>query len=69
MTRATKSTTLRRHCQPKHTRRLLLGVDKYTFTGNKRGTEFATPSGGQIGALGIRIPPTLTFTTLPALAK
>ena len=33
---------------------LLLEVDKYTLTGNKRGTEFATPSGGQIGALGHR---------------
>ena len=47
-----------------------LGVDKYPVTLNKRGTiEFTTPFGAQIGALGIRIPPALTFTTLPALAK
>ena len=44
-----------------------LGVDKFPTTAGKRGTiEFVS---GQIGALGIRIPPTLTFTTLPALAK
>jgi hypothetical protein len=44
-----------------------LGVDKYTITAGRRGTiEFVS---GQIGALGIRIPPTLTFTTPPALAK
>jgi len=37
---------------------------------NIRGTiEFDTPPGGQIGALGIRIPVAHTFTTLPALAK
>ena len=48
----------------------VLGVDKYPVTANKRGTiEFVTPANGQIGALGIRTPPTLTFTTLPALAK
>ena len=42
----------------------------YPVTANKRGTiEFDTPSGGQIGALGIRIPVGHTFTTLPALAK
>jgi hypothetical protein len=47
-----------------------LGVDKFLVTAGKRGTiEFVTPAGGQIGALGIRIPPVLTFTTLPALAK
>ena len=35
-----------------------------------RGTvEFDTPAGAQISVLGIRSPPTLTFTTLPALAK
>jgi hypothetical protein len=35
-----------------------------------RGTvEFDAPSGAQISVLGIRSPPTLTFTTLPALAK
>jgi hypothetical protein len=31
--------------------------------------EFETPAGAQISVLGIRSPPTLTFTTLPALAK
>ncbi len=35
-----------------------------------RGTvEFDAPSGTQISVLGIRSPPTLTFTTLPPLAK
>jgi hypothetical protein len=44
-----------------------LGIDKYPVTAGKRGTiEFVS---GKIGALGIRIPPALTFTTLPALAK
>jgi hypothetical protein len=44
--------------------------DKYSGTANKRGTiEFDTPSGAQIGALGIRIPLAHTFTTLPALAR
>jgi streptogramin lyase len=44
--------------------------DKYANTANIRGTiEFDTPAGGQIGALGIRIPVAHTFTTLPALAK
>ncbi len=47
-----------------------LGTDKYPATANIRGTiEFDTPFGGQIGALGIRIPATHTFTTLPALVK
>jgi hypothetical protein len=47
-----------------------LVTDKYAVTANKRGTiEFDTPAGGQIGALGIRIPAGHTFTTLPALAK
>ncbi len=47
-----------------------LVTDKYPMTANIRGTiEFDTPVGGQIGALGIRIPPTSTYTTLPALAK
>jgi trimeric autotransporter adhesin len=42
----------------------------YPQTANLRGTiEFDTPSGGQIGTLGIRIPVGHTFTTLPALAK
>ncbi len=44
--------------------------DKYPQTANIRGTiEFGTPPGGQIGALGIRIPIAHTFTTLPALAR
>jgi sugar lactone lactonase YvrE len=44
--------------------------DKYPMTANIRGTvEFDTPAGGQIGALGIRIPVAHTFTTLPALTK
>jgi hypothetical protein len=43
---------------------------KYSQTAGIRGTlEFDTPAGAQIGALGIRIPITHTFTTLPALAK
>jgi hypothetical protein len=47
-----------------------LVTDKYPATANLRGTiEFDAPTGAQIGALGIRIPPTHTFTTLPALAK
>jgi hypothetical protein len=47
-----------------------LGGDKFPVAAGKRGTiEFVTPFGAQIGALGIRIPPALTFTTLPALAK
>ena len=47
-----------------------LVTDKYPQTANIRGTvEFGTPIGGQIGALGIRIPLAHTFTTLPALAK
>jgi len=47
-----------------------LVTDKYPQTANIRGTvEFGTPPGGQIGALGIRIPTAHTFTTLPALAR
>jgi hypothetical protein len=47
-----------------------LGTDRYPGTANIRGTiEFDTPAGAQIGALGIRIPPTQTYTTLPALVK
>jgi hypothetical protein len=47
-----------------------LGSDKYPATANIRGTiEFDTPPGGQIGALGIRIPAAHTFTTLPALTR
>ena len=50
-----------------------LVTDKYPRPpANIRGTiEFDTPSGAQIGALGIRIPAGAahTYTTLPALAK
>ncbi len=47
-----------------------LGVDKYSAAAAVRGTiEFDTPTGAQIGALGIRIPVAHTFTTLPALVK
>jgi hypothetical protein len=42
----------------------------YSATANIRGTlEFVTPSGAALSVLGIRSPPALTFTTLPALAK
>jgi hypothetical protein len=48
----------------------ILGSDKYPATANIRWTlESAIPAGGQIGALGIRIPTAHTFTTLPALVK
>jgi hypothetical protein len=47
-----------------------LASDRYPITANMRGTiEFDTPSGAQIGALGIRIPVTQTFTTLPPMLK
>jgi hypothetical protein len=47
-----------------------LVTDKYPTTLNKRGTiEFDNPANAQIGVVGIRIPPTSTYTTLPALAK
>ena len=47
-----------------------LALDRYTITANKRGTiEFIQPSGGQIGALGIRVSPAGTITTLPALVE
>lgn len=49
-----------------------LGTDKYPAAATIRGTiEFDKPAGGQIGALGIRIPAVAahTYTTLPALAK
>ncbi len=51
-----------------HTR-FILG-DEFPGTANIRGTvEFDTPAGAQISVLGIRTPPALTFTTLPALAN
>jgi len=49
-----------------------LGTQKYPGTANIRGTiEFDTPTGAQIGALGIRMPTSAAhaYTTLPALAK
>jgi virginiamycin B lyase len=47
-----------------------LAVDKYPATANIRGTiEFDKPANGQIGAVGIRIPSSHTYTTLPALAN
>ena len=43
---------------------------QFPVTNSIMGTiEFDTPSGASIGALGIRSPAALTFTTLPALAK
>ena len=42
----------------------------FPITGNIRGTvEFGTPVGAKLSVLGIRTPPSLTFTTLPSLAK
>jgi hypothetical protein len=42
----------------------------FPTTANIRGTvEFDTPPGAAISVLGIRSPPALTFTTLPALAR
>jgi len=47
-----------------------LGTDRFPITAGIRGTiEFDTPTGAQIGALGIRIPVAHTFTSLPALVK
>ena len=47
-----------------------LVTDKYPQTAKIRGTiEFDAPLNAQIGVLGIRIPVTHTFTTLPALTK
>jgi hypothetical protein len=47
-----------------------LVTDKYPATANIRGTlEFDTPANGQIGVVGFRIPPTQTYTSLPALAS
>ena len=47
-----------------------LGAVLFPETANIRGTvEFDTPAGAQIGALGVRTPPTRTYTTLPSLVK
>ena len=43
---------------------------RYPGTANIRGTiEFDKPANGQIGVLGLRVPPTQTYTSLPALAS
>jgi hypothetical protein len=45
-------------------------ASQFPVTSGIRGTlEFDTPTSAEIGVLGIRTPPALTFTTLPALAK
>ena len=45
-------------------------AQQYPQTAGIRGTvEFAVPTGVPISVLGIRSPPALTFTTLPALSK
>ena len=47
-----------------------LGPNLFPATVNIRGTlEFDTPAGAQIGVIGVRTPPTATYTTLPPLAK
>ena len=47
-----------------------LGAVLFPETANIRGTvEFDAPAGAQIGVLGVRTPPTRTYTTLPALVK
>jgi hypothetical protein len=47
-----------------------LGPALYPETANIRGLiEFDAPAGAQIGVLGIRTPPTLTYTSLPPLAR
>jgi hypothetical protein len=46
----------------------LLG-DRYPFVRNLRGTVEFGATTGKIGVAGIRTPPALTFTTLPALAR
>ena len=43
---------------------------QFPVTANIRGTaEFDTPPGAQINVLGLRSPPSLTFTTLPPITK
>ena len=47
-----------------------LGSVLFPETANVRGVlEFDAPSGAHIGVIGIRTPPTNTYTTLPALVK
>jgi hypothetical protein len=53
-----------------HSSFVLSASPQFSSTANIRGTiEFDAPQGAQISVLGIRSPPALTFTTLPALAK
>ena len=48
----------------------LVVPSQFPVTANIRGTlEFDAPTGAQIGVIGIRTPPTNTYTTLPALVK
>jgi hypothetical protein len=43
---------------------------QFGATANIRGTiEFDAPSGATIGVVGIRVPPAVTLTTLPALSR
>ena len=43
---------------------------RFPVTAQKRGTiEFQTPTGGQISVLGIRFNPSMTFSTVPVIAK
>ncbi len=51
-----------------HSSFILSGLFPQSAT-NRGAVEFDAPAGGTISALGIRSPPALTFTTLPALAK
>jgi hypothetical protein len=45
-------------------------ASQFPQTTGIRGTlEFTTPAGAQISVLGIRSPPTHTFTTLPAITR
>ena len=47
----------------------VLGTQYPSTVGLLGTAEFGVPIGGSISVLGIRSPPALTFTTLPALAK
>ena len=51
-----------------HTSQVL--TDWFSQAANIRGTlEFDTPTGGQIGALGIRATPAGAYTTIPVMTK
>jgi hypothetical protein len=55
---------------PANGRTSFLLATQFPATAGIRGTvEFDAPLNAQISVLGIRSPPTLTFTTLPALAN